>query len=84
MEEFHKEMKKVRTKGWAIDNEESELNHRCIGAPIFDYRGDIIASISASGNNVAVPEDKIAQIAEYIKDIAMQISREMGYINVEI
>lgn len=84
MDRFHKEMIKVREEGWAIDNEESEYNHRCIGAPIYDYRGDIIAAISASGNNVAVPEDKIAYIAGYIKDVAMSISKEMGYINVGI
>ena len=39
----------VRRRGWAIDDEESEKGHRCIGAPIYDYRGDIIAALSASG-----------------------------------
>ena len=43
-----------RSRGWAIDDEEAELGHRCIGAPIYDYRGDIIAAISASGPTAAL------------------------------
>lgn len=79
MEDFHEEMKTVRSRGWAIDNEESEYDHRCIGAPIYDYRGDIIASISASGSNTAVPEDRIEEIADYLKKIALEISEDLGY-----
>ena len=43
-------MLKVRKQGWAMDDEEYEIGHRCIGAPIYDYRGEIIAAISASGD----------------------------------
>ena len=78
-EEFRKEMHEVRKKGWAIDDQESEEDHRCIGAPIFDYRGDIIAAVSASGSLSQLPDDRIESVAEYLKSTALEISREMGY-----
>ena len=78
-EEFRKEMHEVRKKGWAIDDQESEEDHRCIGAPIFDYRGDIIAAVSASGSLSQLPDERIEAVAEYLKSTALEISREMGY-----
>ena len=70
----------VRKRGWAIDNEESEIGHRCVGAPIYDYRGDIIAAISASGPTSVLTEDRIESVTAYLKEQAMEISKSMGYV----
>jgi DNA-binding IclR family transcriptional regulator len=80
LEELGKELRRVRAQGWAIDNLEYSLNNRCVGAPIFDYRGEIIAAISASGPPNVFSEDRIAQVAEYVKDKALALSRIMGYV----
>lgn len=80
MEELHEEMAKVRKQGWAMDDQEFEIGHRCIGAPIYDYRGDIIASISASGDIRVLTDDRIEDTAEYVKQVGLEISRSMGYI----
>lgn len=70
----------VRKRGWGIDNEESEIGHRCVAAPIYDYRGDIIAAISASGPTSIFTEDRIESVASYMKEQAMEISKSMGYV----
>lgn len=80
IDELHEEMAKVRKQGWAMDDEEYEKGHRCIGAPIFDYRGDIIAAISASGDKNLLTDERIEEVAEYVKKTAMELSREMGYV----
>lgn len=77
---FRKYLKQVRHQGWAIDDQEYLLGHRCIGAPIYDYRGEAIASISASGSTIEISEDRIPFIATQVKDAALQISKRMGYI----
>ncbi|MGN0658966.1 MAG: IclR family transcriptional regulator [Emergencia sp.] len=69
----------VRKRGWAIDDEEAEIGHRCIGAPIYDYRGDIIAAISASGPTSTLTVDRIQPVADYVRKQALEISRSMGY-----
>jgi len=80
MEELHKEINKVRKQGWAMDNEEYEIGHRCIGAPIYDYKGDIIAAISASGPKNLIKDDRIQDVANAVKKAAIELSRSMGYI----
>lgn len=80
IEELHKELLKVRKQGWAMDDEEYEIGHRCIGAPIYDYRGEIIAAVSASGNKHILTDDRIESVAEYVIKVALEISRGLGYV----
>jgi DNA-binding IclR family transcriptional regulator len=80
LDEFHREMAKVRKQGFALDNEEYEIGHRCVGAPIYDYKGDIIAAISASGPKNLLRDERIAPVSDYVRKVAMELSRSMGYI----
>ncbi len=80
IQELHEELIKVRKQGWAIDDQEFEMGHRCIGAPIYDYRGDIIAAICASGDVRVLTDDRIEDTARYVKQVALNISRSMGYV----
>ena len=80
IEALQKEIDSVRQRGWASDNEEFEIGHRCIGAPVYDYRGDIIAAISASGSTTILTDERIPEIVEYLKQTAAEISQNMGYV----
>lgn len=71
-------LKEVRARGWAMDDEEQELGFRCVGAPIVDYRGEIIAAVSASGSTEVLTEERIPRIAEDVKAAARGISRRLG------
>lgn len=79
VEELYRELQQVRMQGFAIDDEEHEKGHRCIGAPIYDYRGDIIAALSASGDIRILTDDRISEVAQYVKDVANELSHIMGY-----
>jgi DNA-binding IclR family transcriptional regulator len=78
-DEMHEELKKVRQRGWAIDDQEFDINNRCIGAPIYDYRGEIIAAVSASGTPAVLTDDRIRDVADYVKNAAAEISHNLGY-----
>ena len=43
------EIQKVRQQGWAIDDQENEIEGRCIGAPITGPDGRVIGALSISG-----------------------------------
>ena len=73
------QLRKVRTQGWAMDNEEYQLGHRCIGAPVFDYRGEAVAAISASGTVAELTDDRIDMVAAEVMSAARHLSRRMGY-----
>lgn len=77
--ELKKELRKIRQQGWAMDDEEFKIGHRCIGAPVFDYRGASVAAISISGSASILTDDKIPEVVSRLKQAAAEISRRMGY-----
>ena len=62
-----------------MDNQEQTIGQRCIAAPIYDYRGEVIAAVSGSGNLEQLPDEKINVVADYIVNIAIEISKRLGY-----
>jgi len=80
IDEFLKEVQKVRLKGYAIDNMENEPGVRCIAAPVMDYRKKIVASISLSGFISKISIDDIEKdYKDLILKTAFDISKELGY-----
>jgi len=78
--ELRKHLSLVRSQGWAMDNEEYLMGHRCIGAPVFDYRGDCVAAISASGSTTYLHEGIFEDVIRHVKEAAADLSQRMGYI----
>lgn len=78
--EFKRYLKVVRQQGWAMDNEEYQLGHRCVGAPVYDYRGTPVAAISASGSLAQITDQNLDMVIREVKQAAKDLSRKMGYI----
>lgn len=76
---IQKELEKIRRQGYAVDNEEVELGLRCVAVSMKDYRGNPTAAISISSSSAQMTEEKINEIAEKIKRVALEISRKLGY-----
>lgn len=77
--ELLKQLKTIRERGYAMDNEENSDGLRCIAAPIFDHNGEVRYSISVSGPTVRITEDKTENVAKIIKESAKEISYRLGY-----
>lgn len=73
------ELEKVRTQGYAFDNEEYEPGARCVAAPIYDYTGHIIAGLSVSGPATRMTDEHIYEKLPFLLDAAQQVSVRMGY-----
>lgn len=74
------EMAKVRRLGYALDNCESELDGRCIGAPIYDNAGQVVAAISISGLASRFSKEQIEkEVAGELLKSTKEISRSLGY-----
>ena len=74
-----KELEKVRTQGYAVDDEENNLGARCVGAPVFNQQGVIEASVGLSGTTNQVNSQTMPRILEALKDAARHISMQLGY-----
>jgi len=73
-------LQRVRMDGYALDQEENEIGINCIGAPIRDSRGEVIAAISISGP-VNRMEGRIlkTELKNRVTEMALRISRKIGY-----
>ena len=76
---FKKELQEVKKNGYAIDDEENEIGVKCVGAPIFDMNGDVVAAISVTGPVTRITDDKIDFISNEVMQCTNLISKEMGY-----
>jgi DNA-binding IclR family transcriptional regulator len=67
-----------RKRGWAADNEEFEPETNCLSAPILDYRGIVVAAVSAvwSTFNTAITNE---DIAPHVMEAAREISKRLGH-----
>jgi len=51
-EKLFGELALIRKRGYAVDDEECEIGHRCIAVPIYDYSGNVAGAISAFGREL--------------------------------
>ncbi len=68
------DLSRIRQRGYAIDDEEDEVGMRCIGAPVFDISGAVIASISVSGTTEQIRIENMGPLAELVKSAAADIT----------
>lgn len=82
--QFCEEVKKVREAGFALDDLENEAGVRCVAAPIYDYTGNVVAAVSISGVEANMGLDLLAgEYSRLVKEAALNISRQMGYVGGE-
>lgn len=79
MEEF----KKIRDRGYAVDDEEYVVGLICIAAPIFDYHGKPVAAISVSSPKYRYDASRhLTLYSSLVAGAAQKISNKLGYKSV--
>jgi DNA-binding IclR family transcriptional regulator len=73
------ELAHIRKRGYAIDDEENEAGVRCVGAPIFDRTGRVIAAISVSAPAYRFPIQQVENVSSLVRDVTSTISARLGY-----
>jgi DNA-binding IclR family transcriptional regulator len=75
-------MKKLRVAcdsvmqlGYATDDEEEEIGVRCIGAPVLNSMGQVVAAISISGTKNQIPDISIKALL--VKEAARALSGQL-------
>lgn len=76
------EVREGKERGWTEDNEEYEEGVRCIAAPIYDYRNNVIAAVSTSGPTSVITKQDMERIAGQVMNAASGISKRMGYCSM--
>lgn len=75
---LREELRKVKEKGYAIDNQENEQGIMCIGVPVVDFTGKVVAAVSASGFFGDFSEENIQKMLPHLQEATRLISKELG------
>lgn len=80
-EEFRQELAQIRTRGYAMADEENEVGVRSLAAPVRDYAGNVIASVSIAGPAQLLTKKVLAGFVPDVVNAADAIS-ETGRAHV--
>ena len=71
------EIRTVRRQGYAIDNQENELDGRCIAGPIFGQNEDLIAALSVSGPAFRMDLQRLRSFRSVLQESCSAISQRL-------
>lgn len=75
---LRRHLAEVKRRGYAFDDCEQEEGVRCVGAPVFDHTGQVIASISIAGPAYRVDLQQLRGWAPLIRQGGLDISAALG------
>jgi len=79
LERLRRAIDLVRHEGISVDDEECELGVRCVAAPVRDYTGRVVCSISVSGPVSRMQDDTLIKIGKKVKVAAEDLSSRLGF-----
>jgi len=77
--DYYKELAKVARQGFALDQGEEVDDIHCIAAPVFNRRGEPIASIWVTGPRTRLTKDRFPKVRTAVMDTARTISQRLGW-----
>ncbi|EKD64515.1 MAG: Transcriptional regulator, IclR family [uncultured bacterium] len=78
-EKLKRNLADIRRLGYSESDSEFESDVCSVAAPIFDYKGQVIASISVAGPAERIFRENKERLIDLVKESANRISSELGY-----
>ena len=75
---YRAELEKVRSQGYALDDEEYLAGVRAAAAPVNDAQGRVAAALCVVGFTTRLSHEHLARAAKQTREAAEQISRQLG------
>lgn len=76
---LRKELERVRQQGYALDWEEFHEGNICIAAPVFNYRGHVVAAISVSFLKTRLTHEALERFICQVLEKSRSLSQTLGY-----
>jgi IclR family KDG regulon transcriptional repressor len=77
--ELLKHLKAVRNSGLGYDWEEYVPGIYCIGAPVFDVRGGVVAGVGITGLVARIDSHNRREFEDLVREAGRRISADLGY-----
>ena len=78
-EELERDKREIREKGYSVSWEDAALHVSSLGAPIRDFSGSVIASVSISGIVQRFSTDRLPVLIRRITEVGNELSTRLGY-----
>lgn len=72
------ELARIRERGYGIDNEEYDEGLRCIGAPVRDHSGRVVAALGIGGPVTRITPARVDDLSTLVMAAAAGLSRRLG------
>ena len=77
--EFEAELRRIRTAGYAIDDEEHVEGIRCIAVPVFGHAGQVVGSMCAVGPKSHMTHQKLRDLRTPMFELSRALSEQLGW-----
>ena len=78
-EAFEAELRRIRTAGYAIDDEEQYEGLRCIAMPVFGESGEALASMCVVGPKHRMTQHRMLQVRASLGEASGRLSAQLGH-----
>ncbi len=75
---LRQELTVIRSRGYAVDQEERVSGLCCVAAPIYDETTSVIGAVSLSGTSRRIEDTRVRDLGEMVKRTAAAITTEIG------
>jgi IclR family transcriptional regulator, KDG regulon repressor len=76
---LRRELVIIRARGLAFDDCESNVDVRCVAAPVYDRDGQMVAAMSISVPMTRMPSKRREELAALVEQGAQDLSRRIGF-----
>ncbi|AQT69996.1 Transcriptional regulator KdgR [Anaerohalosphaera lusitana] len=75
------ETEKIRQLGYATDDEEYHTGVRCLAAPVFDGRNQVVAALGITATTSSFTPERTQELAALVVGAANKLSKKLGHNN---
>lgn len=76
---IYENLQKIRSEGFAVEYQESEIGLHAIAAPIFDAEGQPVGAVGLAGPSERMVQRVVTKLAPSVRQTAEMISMRLGY-----
>ncbi len=76
--QLRQELQKIKSRGYAVDDEELAPGLRCTAAPVFDHTARVRYAISVSGPTMRMSPERMETIPPRLRDVCRRLSQSLG------
>jgi DNA-binding IclR family transcriptional regulator len=81
---LNEHLAEITTYGYAITRGERVSGSFAVSAPIFDYSGELVASLTIAGPIQRLSDEREQELIAILKEGASEISHQLGFVNNKI